>query len=68
MRYIPAWEEIAITAAVIAAELVVLRWIVNRMPILSDPPAWAREEENHKPSRKHFVKTEEPEEWKVSGM
>jgi Ni/Fe-hydrogenase subunit HybB-like protein len=68
VHYSPAWQEIAITAAVIVAELVALRWIVNRMPILSDPPAWVNENHKNKTSRKYFVKTEEPQEWKVSNM
>jgi Ni/Fe-hydrogenase subunit HybB-like protein len=68
VHYFPAWQEIAITAAVIVAELVALRWIVNRMPILSDPPVWVNENHKNKTSRKYFVKTEEPQEWKVSNM
>ena len=35
--------EIVVTLAVIFAEIWVFRWIVNRMPVLSDSPAWARE-------------------------
>jgi len=42
-RYIPSWMELEITLAVIVAEIVVLRWIVNRMPILREPPEWAQE-------------------------
>jgi Ni/Fe-hydrogenase subunit HybB-like protein len=41
VRYVPSWMEIAVTLAVIMAEIHVFRWIVNRMPVLSDPPAWA---------------------------
>jgi len=45
VRYVPSWMEIEITFAIIFAEIWVFRWIVNRMPVLSDPPAWASEEE-----------------------
>jgi Ni/Fe-hydrogenase subunit HybB-like protein len=33
-RYVPSWMEIEVTLAVIAAEIWVFRWIVNRMPVL----------------------------------
>ena len=33
-HYVPSWEEFAVSAAVIAAELWVFRWVVNRMPVL----------------------------------
>ncbi len=46
VHYIPSWMEIEVTFAVIFAEIWVFRWIVNRMPVLSDPPAWAREHES----------------------
>ncbi len=35
-HYVPSWMEIEITLAIIVAELIVLRWIVNRMPILRE--------------------------------
>jgi Ni/Fe-hydrogenase subunit HybB-like protein len=44
VRYFPSWMEIEITLAVIAAEIWVFRWVVNRMPVLREPPAWAAEE------------------------
>jgi Ni/Fe-hydrogenase subunit HybB-like protein len=34
VRYVPTWMEIAVSLAVIAAELWVFRWIVTRMPVL----------------------------------
>ena len=43
VRYVPSWMEIEVTLAVISAEIWVFRWVVNRMPVLSDPPAWAAE-------------------------
>ena len=43
VRYVPTWMEIVVTLMVVFAEIWVFRWVVNRMPVLSDPPAWARE-------------------------
>ena len=42
VRYVPSWMEIAVTLAVVLAEIWVFRWVVNRMPVLSASPAWAR--------------------------
>lgn len=39
-RYVPSWMELEITAAVVVAEILVLRWVVNRMPILREHPEW----------------------------
>ena len=43
--YFPSWMEVEVTLAVIFAEIWVFRWIVNRMPVLSEPPEWAKEHE-----------------------
>jgi Ni/Fe-hydrogenase subunit HybB-like protein len=43
IHYVPSWQEIEITFAVIFAEIWVFRWVINRMPVLSDPPPWARD-------------------------
>jgi Ni/Fe-hydrogenase subunit HybB-like protein len=43
MHYIPSWMEIEITLAIIFAEIWVFRWVVNRMPVLSESPAWAKQ-------------------------
>jgi Ni/Fe-hydrogenase subunit HybB-like protein len=40
-RYYPSWMEVEVTLAVICAEIWVFRWVVNRMPVLREPPAWA---------------------------
>jgi Ni/Fe-hydrogenase subunit HybB-like protein len=37
-RYFPSWMEIEITLAIIFIEILALRWIINRMPILNDLP------------------------------
>jgi Ni/Fe-hydrogenase subunit HybB-like protein len=67
-RYIPAWQEIAITLAVIFTEILVLRWVVNRMPILNDSPQWAVETDNVKAAPRFLIKEEEEEKWKVHTM
>ena len=43
-HYIPSWMEIWVTLTVIFCEILVFRWVINRMPILSEPPSWAKEE------------------------
>ena len=43
VRYFPSWMEIEVTLAVIFIEIWIFRWIVRRMAILNDLPAWARE-------------------------
>jgi Ni/Fe-hydrogenase subunit HybB-like protein len=43
VHYVPTWMEVVVAASVICAQIWVFRWVVNRMPVLSDPPAWARE-------------------------
>ncbi len=42
VHYVPSWQEIEVTLAVLCAEIWVFRWVINRMPVLSDPPDWAR--------------------------
>jgi Ni/Fe-hydrogenase subunit HybB-like protein len=42
-HYVPHWAEYWVTATIICLEIWALRWIVNRMPVLGDPPAWARD-------------------------
>jgi hypothetical protein len=35
-HYIPSWEEIVVSLAVVSAEIWVFRWVVNRMPVLAE--------------------------------
>ena len=42
VRYFPSWMEIVVTLTVVFAELWVYRWIVNRMPVMSEKPEWAK--------------------------
>jgi len=53
VRYIPTWMEVEVTLAIIAAELWVFRWVVNRMPVLSESPLWARAE-TERPRRRYL--------------
>lgn len=64
-RYIPSWMEIVITLAILFTEVWVFRWIVNRMPVLRESPAWATEEKNVKKSV--TIRKGVPQ-WKVSHM
>jgi Ni/Fe-hydrogenase subunit HybB-like protein len=66
VKYFPSWMEIEVTLAVIIAEILVFRWIVNRMPILSEPPEWAREHKETKEKIRPIKIEEESERWKVS--
>lgn len=41
-HYVPSWMEFVVTLAVIFTEIWIFRWIVTRMPVLRDSPAWAK--------------------------
>jgi Ni/Fe-hydrogenase subunit HybB-like protein len=64
-RYIPSWMEIVITLAILFTEVWVFRWIVNRMPVLRESPAWATEE---KTVKKGITIRKGVPQWKVSHM
>jgi len=42
VHYVPSWMEVAVTLTVIFTEIWIFRWVINRMPVLRDPPAWAQ--------------------------
>ena len=44
VRYIPSWMELAVTLAVIFAEIWIFRWVITRMPVLRESPSWAKED------------------------
>ena len=75
-RYIPTWMEIEVTLTVVIVEILVLRWIVNRLPVLSDPPIWSQKRKKESFQEIFIVKEtsnmnenkKEIEEWKVSSM
>lgn len=64
-RYIPSWMEVMVTLSIICAEIWVFRWIVNRMPVLKEGPAWAKEEATHEKAA--IIRKEVPQ-WKASAM
>lgn len=39
-RYVPNWQEIVVTLTIVTVGLLTFRWIVNRMPVLRDHPAY----------------------------
>jgi Ni/Fe-hydrogenase subunit HybB-like protein len=43
VHYVPSWMEIVVTLMVIFTEIWIFRWVINRMPVLREPPAWAKE-------------------------
>jgi Ni/Fe-hydrogenase subunit HybB-like protein len=44
VHYVPSWMEIVVTLAVIFTEIWIFRWVIHRMPVLSESPAWVKEE------------------------
>ena len=42
--YIPSWMEFVVTLTVIFTEIWIFRWVINRMPVLRESPAWAKDE------------------------
>jgi len=53
VRYVPSWQEVVVTLAVISAEIWVFRWIVHRMPVVSPSPEWATDESHATPVLKY---------------
>jgi len=45
VHYIPSWMEIVVTLTVIFTEIWIFRWVIRRMPVLSDSPSWAKHED-----------------------
>jgi Ni/Fe-hydrogenase subunit HybB-like protein len=43
-HYYPSWMEIVVTLTVIFTEILIFKWIINRMPVLRDSPSWVEEE------------------------
>jgi Ni/Fe-hydrogenase subunit HybB-like protein len=44
VHYYPSWMEIVVTLAVIFTEILIFKWIINRMPVLRESPSWVKEE------------------------
>ncbi|HAF30314.1 MAG TPA: Ni/Fe-hydrogenase cytochrome b subunit [Bacteroidales bacterium] len=41
--YYPSWMEIVVTLTVLFIEIWIFRWIVRRLPVLSESPSWVEE-------------------------
>lgn len=65
-HYFPSWMEIEITLAIIVTEIVVLRWIVNRMPILSEPNNHAQDESKTHHKTRFILKEGDRKKWAVT--
>jgi len=44
VHYVPSWMEIVVTLAVIFTEIWIFRWVIHRMPVLRESPAWVKDE------------------------
>jgi len=44
VHYVPSWMEIVVTLTVIFTEIWIFRWIITRMPVLRESPAWVNDE------------------------
>jgi Ni/Fe-hydrogenase subunit HybB-like protein len=45
-HYVPSWQEIVVTLTVLSIEIWIFRWLVRRLPVLRDSPAWVPEEDH----------------------
>jgi Ni/Fe-hydrogenase subunit HybB-like protein len=43
VHYVPSWMEIVISMAVILTQIWIFRWVITRMPVLREPPEWAKD-------------------------
>lgn len=42
VRYVPSWMEIVVTLTVLFTEIWIFRYVINRLPVLRESPAWAK--------------------------
>jgi Ni/Fe-hydrogenase subunit HybB-like protein len=45
--YVPSWMEIAVTLTVLFVEIWIFRWVIHRLPVLRESPAWAKSSNSH---------------------
>lgn len=45
--YVPSWMEIVVTLTVLFVEIWIFRWIIHRLPVLRESPAWAKSTNSH---------------------
>src|SRR5665647_820382 len=43
VHYVPSWMEFVVTLTIIFVEIWIFRWIINRMPVLRESPAWVND-------------------------
>ncbi len=43
VRYVPSWMEVVVAMTIILVQIWIFRWVINRMPVLRDSPAWAKD-------------------------
>ena len=43
VRYIPTWMEVVVMVGIIFTQIWIFRWIINRMPVLREPPSWVKD-------------------------
>lgn len=43
-HYYPSWQEVIISLTIIFVEVWIFRWIVRRLPVLRESPAWAKKD------------------------
>jgi Ni/Fe-hydrogenase subunit HybB-like protein len=43
VRYVPSWQELLVSVTLVTLLIVLFRWIVNRMPIMKEDPAFPQE-------------------------
>jgi Ni/Fe-hydrogenase subunit HybB-like protein len=43
VRYVPSWQELLVSVTLVTLLIVLFRWVVNRMPIVKEDPAFPQE-------------------------
>ena len=43
VRYVPSWQELLVSVTLVTLLIVLFRWVVNRMPIIKEDPAFPQE-------------------------
>ena len=43
-HYVPSWMEVVVSLTVIFTQIWIFRWVISRMPVLSESPSWVKEE------------------------
>lgn len=65
VRYYPTWMEVVVTLGVVFAEIWVFRWVIGRMPVLNEPPMWAKDHDTKRELVSNYKIEKEFDIWKV---